>query len=75
MRDRFLPTPAGWDARRYSYLYKGVAEPVGVVSPVPKQGGGGWDRGQQSPRADIIRGVARGEEHPDRAALRVREDE
>ena len=59
MRDRFLPTPAGWDARRYSHVYKGVAEPVGVVSPVPQQGGGGWGRGQQSPRDDVIRGLPR----------------
>ena len=74
MRDRFLPTPAGWDTRRYPHVDQGVAEPVGIVAPVPEQGGGRRDRGEQSPCADIVRRLACREEHADRATLRVRQD-
>ena len=32
------------------------------------------DGGQQRPRPDVVRGLARRQEHPDRAALRVGQD-
>ncbi len=71
MRARLLPTAAGRNARRNPHVVQGSAEPVSVVSPAAKQGGGLWDQGQQSPRADVIQCLACRQENPDRAALRI----
>ena len=74
MRDTDLPAPTGRDARRNPHVDQGVAKPVGIVTPVPEQGGGLWDRGEQSPCADIVRRLARRQKHPDRATFRVGHD-
>lgn len=36
--------------------------------------GAGGDRGQQRPRANVVGGLARRQEHPDRTALCIRQD-
>ena len=71
MGDRDFSANAGWDARRNPHLDQRVAEPVGIIAPVSEQDHRPRDRGQERPRADVVRGLACRQEHPDRAALRI----
>ena len=74
VRDRDLPTGTGGDARKNPHVNQDVAEPVGAVAPIPEQDCRLRDGGEQSPRPDVVRCLARREEHPDRATLHIGHD-
>ena len=74
VRDRDLPTCAGRDARGNPHLDQCVAEPIGILAPICQQRPGLRKRGQKRPCPDVIRGLACGQKHPDRAALRIGQD-
>ena len=74
VRDRDLATGPGRDLRRNPQLDQRVAEPIGVVAPVCQQSTRLRDGVQQRPRPDLVRGLARREEHVDRATLCIGQD-
>lgn len=71
VRDRDFATGTGGDTRRNPHVDQSVAEPISVVSTVSEQGRRLRNRGQERPRPDVIRGMTRRQEHPDRAALGI----
>ena len=59
------------DARAYPFVLQRFSEPIGVVTPVPKQPVDIRQAAEQCPRPDVIADLSGGDKEVDRAAFAI----
>ena len=61
IQNRFFSVSLAWDARGDAFVAQGIAEPVGIISPVREKLIGLGQAVEQSRRAFVIAGLAFGQ--------------
>lgn len=71
MFDRRIPRLSSWDTGRNPFVFQGISEPIGIISPICEQEIGFRKRAEQRCCAGVVADLSRAQKEAQRLAMSI----